>query len=40
MEWHWFYLIGIIGVIINVWALVAKHDPIDPEIEQMWKDNF
>ena len=40
MEWHWFYLIGIIGVIINVLALVAKHDPIDPEIEQMWKDNF
>jgi hypothetical protein len=40
MEWHWFYLIGIICVVVNIWALVADHGPEDPELEQMWNDNF
>lgn len=40
MEWHWFYIFGILWVVQNAWALLSKHDPIDPEIEQMWQDNF
>jgi len=40
MEWHWFYSIGIIWVVVNVWALVADHGPVDPELEQLWNDNF
>ena len=40
MEWHWFYLIGIIGTVVNVWALIADRSSIDSEIEQMWQDNF
>jgi hypothetical protein len=32
MEWHWFYIFGILIPAIHAWA--------DPEIEQMWQDNF
>lgn len=40
MEWHWFYIFGILFVVVHAWALLSKRDPVDPEIEQMWKDNF
>jgi len=40
MEWHWYYIIGICITVVHAWALLSPHEPRDPDIEQMWKDNF
>jgi hypothetical protein len=41
MEWHSFYIWGILFVAINAWALMS-YDPntVDPEIEKMWEDHL
>ena len=40
MEWHWFYIFGILIPAIHTWALLSEQVPADPEIEKMWQDNF
>ena len=40
MEWHWFYILGILISAIHAWALLSQQEPANPDIEQMWQDNF
>jgi hypothetical protein len=40
MEWHWYYIFGIVWVVVNVWAIVADRGPVNPKIEKLWQDNF
>jgi hypothetical protein len=40
MEWHWFYVFGVLIPAIHTWALLSEQEPADPEIEKMWQDNF